>query len=160
MPPHSLVRAPSSIKFSRTQACPVHCSRQRNQRRPLINALLRYLLPNSSYLSPAKGFPSAFPTLSPHCYKHRLPAPTLSTTEGNERHCLPLVCYLIVISWDRPSAGYRGVLIPLEPPSEAHGPLYLNTHIQYGFNREDPGQTRTLPPRAALYSPRKTHHLH
>jgi len=63
------VLPPSSIKFSRTQACPVHCSRRRNQRRPLINALLRHLPPSSSYLPPARVFPSAFPTLSPHCYK-------------------------------------------------------------------------------------------
>jgi hypothetical protein len=86
--PPSLVCAPSSIKFSRTQACPVHCSRRRNQRRPLINALPRHLPPSSSYLPPARVFPSAFPILSPHCYKRRLLAPTLSTTEG-ERAPLP-----------------------------------------------------------------------
>lgn len=149
------MRALSSIKFSRTQACPVHCSRRRNQRRPLINALLRH----SSYLPRARVFPSAFPTLSPHCYKRRPPAPTLSTTEG-ERVPLPLVCNLVVISWDRLSAGYRDVLIQLELPSEAHGPPSILIHIQYGFNRKDPGQTRTLSPRTALYSPRKTHHLH
>lgn len=48
--------------------------------------------------------------------------------KGNERHCLPLVCNL-VISWDRPSAGYRDVLIQLELPSEAHGPPSILIHI-------------------------------
>lgn len=89
--------APSSIKFSRTQACPVHCSRRRNQRRPLINALPRHLPPSSSYLPPARVFPSAFPTLSPHCYKRRLLAPTLSTTEG-ERAPLPFRQQVIATS--------------------------------------------------------------
>lgn len=49
--------------------------------------------------------------------------------KGNERHCLLLVCNLAVISWDRPSAGYRDVLIQLELLSEAHGPPSILIHI-------------------------------
>lgn len=34
-----------------------------------------------------------------------------------------------MISWDRPSAGYRDVLIQLELPSEAHGSPSILIHI-------------------------------
>jgi len=88
-------------------------------------------LPSELLISPAspslsRCFSNSFPSL--------LQAPTAGThtlyhRRGTSAIAFSLVCNLVVISWDRPSAGYRDVLIQLELPSEAHGPPSILIHI-------------------------------
>lgn len=75
--PPSLVRAPSSIKFSRTQACPVHCSQRKapNQRSSATPPSELLISPASQSLSKclSNSFPSFLqaPTAGTHTLYHR-----------------------------------------------------------------------------------------